>query len=194
MSLKRYLEGLKKRKEEGAVLVTAIILLTLMEILGFALVTMSEVESSIAANLARNEEAYYSAEQGVYMGINWIAENPYALSVGGAPQVINSSLVQGKSSSYTWGQDAWPYLRWETTIANIGYAPYQPGRRTDYDTYWYRIESVGQSTGRITRRIRVEFALSPELAEAVRTQQEEYRIQTQTGITTLKGKLAVFKK
>jgi len=193
MSLKGYLEGLTKRKEEGAVLVVAIILLTLMEILGFALVTMSEVESSIAFNLARNEEAYYSAEQGVYMGIIWIGKNPYALSVGGSSQVIDSSLVQGKSSSYTWGQDAWPYLRWETTIANIGYAPYQPGRRTDYDTYWYRIESVGQSTGRITRRIRAEFALTPELAEAVKRQKTEYNVQTETGITTLKGKLAVYK-
>jgi len=193
MILEKYLRQVKEKKEQGAVLVTAIIILTLLEILGFALITMSEVEASVASNLARNEEAYYSAEQGVYMGMLWISQNSALLSQVGISQTVDSSTFQGKSQDYTWGQNSWPYLRWETTITNLGYAPYERGRRTDVETYIYRIESNGQSTGQITRRLRVEFSFSPELSGAAKKQRPEYQIQTTTGVTTLKGKLAIYR-
>jgi len=150
------LERLREKKEAGAALIIAVILLSAIEILGFALITMSEIDYSVASNLARSEEALYASEQGVMMGIEWIRANPGTLGYGDST-VINSATKRGKE---VYGTGADPYPKWDATVTNVGMAPPSSGQVLTNKTYRYLIESVGSGVRGLTRMIKVELGMS----------------------------------
>ncbi len=156
--MNRWKEGLRERKEEGAALVIAIILLSAVEILGFALITMSQIDYSVASNIARSEETYYYAEQGVMIGIDWVSDPINAALVPvGSTQQIYSAEHRGKAV-YAVNADPWP--RWQTTLTNLGVAPPRPGQPTSLKSFRYLIESNAIYSARgIARMIMAEVGI-----------------------------------
>ncbi len=147
---------LREKKEAGAALVIAIILLSAIEILGFALITISGIDYSVASNLARSEEALYASEQGVMMGIEWTRNHPGQLAYGDSTDLY-SATYRGKE---TYGTGTDPYPKWAATVTNVGMAPPSPGQVLTNKTYRYLVESVGRGVPGLTRTIKVELGMS----------------------------------
>jgi len=156
MSIKERIRQLKEGKEKGAVLVTAIIILTLLELLGFALMTMSEIDMTAASNLAKAEASLYAAEQGVMMGIKWTVNNQASL-IGGSTVTLTSDMFQGKIRNLS--NAVYPATSWSVQIKYEGKAGLFPGQSTEIPNFRYRLESNGSSFSRATRTIEVEFAV-----------------------------------
>jgi len=155
-------DRLKAKKEEGAALVIAIILLSAVEILGFALITMSQIDYSVAGNVARSEETLYAAEQGIQIGIDFIANNPGSVPAD-SPYAIDSLSFRGEES---YSQSNEPYPRWNANLRKMGKAPPLPGQPLSLDSFRYFIESTGVGVNGVLRRIRAELSIVPKIEKA----------------------------
>lgn len=162
------------KKEEGAALVIAIIILSAVEVLGFALITMSQIDYSVATNIARSEEALYSAEQGVMMGIDKVVndENPPVAPIGGTVYTLYSADYRGKGN-YSTGSD--PYPRWEAVIKFLGLVPPRPGEPSSFKTYRYLIECTGTGIRGVTRRIKAVIAAFKPIKGGLQAEEEGWR-------------------
>jgi hypothetical protein len=62
--------------DEGSALLVSLVLLLLLVTLGSAVLTLSEVESSISHNDLWSEGAFHAAEAGIHAGIDQLAVDP----------------------------------------------------------------------------------------------------------------------
>jgi len=153
--MSRWRQRFTEKKEEGMALVIAIILLSALEILGFALITMSEIDYSVANNISRSEEAVYGAEQGVMIGIDAVLNNSDMNSLAaGATVGIHSYTYRGEGT-YSANDLSEPYPRWNAVVKALGEAP--PETVLTLKFYRYQIESTGIGLRGVTRRIRAEI-------------------------------------
>jgi Tfp pilus assembly protein PilX len=190
--MSRFKQIFLERREEGMALVIAIVLLTAMELLGFALSTLSDIEYSVTGNVVKSEEALRAAEQGVMIAMDYIKNNPDQVS-GAGPFTRCSqwyrnknlysacSALQGEAyincaalNYPTCGQDSKP--NWSVQIIKKGQwggtgglVPQPAGAQN----YLYRIESTGQGSGGISREIVVEMLSSQEGSWELRQQSGE---------------------
>jgi len=148
-------------KEKGAALVIVIILLTAMEVLGFALLTVSEIDYSVAGNLVRSEEALRASEQGIMIGIDWVINNESSLrgvangtELSGTPC---SATFRGRGTYTSCGSDEPP--RWTTRIVKVGDVDFPRALPLGTKNYLYRIESTGEGARGMTRTIMVEVGI-----------------------------------
>lgn len=162
--MRRLRARLLENRESGQALVIAIVLLVAMELLGFALTTLSEVDASTAANLVKNEEALYASEQGVVAGINWTLNRTNKIAVE-ETQPLNSISYRGKYyNKYITGAEPEPFPRWSVLITNLGRI--SGGLGENLLAYRYRVESVGIGGTRaggmrrgLVREQRMEYGL-----------------------------------
>jgi len=147
-----------ERREEGAALVIAIILLTAMELLGFALTTLSEIDYSVTGNMLRSDQGLYAAETGVMLTIADIEETPdlYANLDGGT--WLFSCQFRGKNQCSVVNTD--PLPRFRVNIFNYGMGG-NPGVPLTAGTmvYLYHINSIGIAAVGLERRIVVEAGI-----------------------------------
>jgi len=185
-----------ERREQGMALVIAIVLLTAMELLGFALSTLSDIEYSVTGNVVKSEEALRAAEQGVWIAMDYIKNHPSELASAGpftrcSQWYRNKSLYSACSSlqgeayincaaaAYpTCFQDPTP--NWSVQIFKLGQwggtgLVQQPAGSQNY---LYRIESTGQcggiiTTGGITREIILQTLIAQKSPWELRQQSGE---------------------
>jgi len=158
--------GIKQRlmenKEQGAALVIAIILLTAMEVLGFALTTLSEIDYSVTSNLVRSDEGLYAAEQGVMIGIDDILNNQTFWRSAGlnTTRTICSSdnLIHGRNH-YTGGCGSDPYPNWHVDITNVGPSFFPIPLPRGLKNYRYHIVSNGSASAGMNRTEIVEIGI-----------------------------------
>jgi hypothetical protein len=155
-------QRLMENREQGQALVIAIILLTAMEVLGFALTTLSEIDYSVTGNLMRSEEGLYAAEQGIMRGIDDILNNQtYWRSAGlGTVRTISSAdtNIHGRVH-YTGGPGSDPLPNWTVTITNIGITFYPIPLPRGYKNYRFHIVSTGTGATGLTRQEIVEIGI-----------------------------------
>lgn|GEM_PF-1659520 len=169
--MRRFKEKLLKNPESGQALVIAIVLLVAMELLGFALTTLSEVDASTAVSLVKNDEALYASEQGVVAGIYWAMTSVDATNLAvGETWTLNSIDFRGKYyDKYINGTYSEPFPRWSAVITNVGRVP--GTLQENLLTYQFRVDSVGiggtrvgglgmrEATHGLVREQRVEFGV-----------------------------------
>jgi len=145
--MSRWIQRMKDKRESGAALVIAIILLSAVEILGFALITMSQIDYSVAGNVARSEETLYAAEQGVMMAIDYLTSTERPPTLGeGATYSISSTAYQGA------GADKYP--QWTAVVTFLGEAPLGEGDPPSLKIYRYMIDGTATGVKGVTRRVK----------------------------------------
>ena len=158
----RLKQRLMENKEKGAALIIAIILLTAMEVLGFALTTLAEIDYSVTGNLVRSEEGLYAAEQGVMMGIDYIEnhQSTFKNAAAGTHFYINSSdaNIHGQNH-YTGGPGSDPYPNWRVDMMSYGRAVFPVSMAKGYKNYRYHIVSTGQGAAGLNRTQIVEVGI-----------------------------------
>jgi len=158
----RLKQRLMENKEKGAALVIAIILLTAMEVLGFALTTLAEIDYSVNGNLVRSEVGLTAAEQGVMMGIDYIQNNQSILRNAGPSThftICSSDTNIHGQNHYTGGCGSDPFPNWEVDITNIGTSFYPIPLPRGYKNYRYHIESNGYGSVNLNRMEIVEIGI-----------------------------------
>ena len=123
-------------KEEGSVLVVALVVLALLTILGMAASRLSETELGMAAGWKSQKQAFYAAEAAG----SYAARSPGLYDqtnmVTGAPKVFSSpSGLLGKGQSFTGSVE---YLGHSDVPRGSGF---EAGR---FRAYRYKIQCVGQ--------------------------------------------------
>lgn len=155
-------QRLMENREQGAALIIAIVLLSAMEVLGFALITMSEIDYSVTGNLVRSEEALRSAEQGVMIAIdNVISREADLQGVANGTEIANppcSASYRGRVA-YTGGCGSDPYPRWSTKVIKVSNVSFPKAQPSGYRNFLYRIESTGESARGLVRTIIVEIGI-----------------------------------
>jgi len=154
--MKSLKERILSHKEEGAALVTAIIVLTAIELLGFALTTMSQLDMSISRNMIKNEETSYAAEQGVLLGIAYVDKNRDSMKVKYQVPICSAQTRGWGSTNYTCGSDAYP--QWSDTITWTGIAPPSSGMGPGTKKNTYSVHSKGVGEDGLARFQWAEFS------------------------------------
>lgn len=135
--------------EDGAALITAMIVLVAMTMLGFSLVTLSQIEFNISRNLSLAEEALFAAEEGVMTGVR-IAEASMMDLVPNGPTI--------KAGSEKFTGKPW-YPKWEVEVSKEGLAPQkEEGFAVEWGAdkmtaFLYRIRATGASRPHTTRKV-----------------------------------------
>jgi len=158
----RLKQRIMENKEKGAALIIAIILLTAMEVLGFALTTLSEIDYSVTGNLVRSEEGLFAAEQGVMMSIDDITTNQTFWKSAGlntTKTICSSDTSVHGQNHYTGGCGSDPLPNWTSTIKNIGVSFFPIPLPRGYKNYRYHIESTGSGAVNLTRMEIVELGI-----------------------------------
>jgi hypothetical protein len=151
LTMRKLLAKRYARRDEGAALITAMIVLVAMTMLGFSLLTLSQVEFNIARNQALAEEALFAAEQGVLTGVRIAEANRLSFPdpTATCPGICATSDV--------W-TGAW-YPRWEVEVVEQGLAPQEKGGQSielgvqKMVDIQYRVRSEGSSRPHTTRRV-----------------------------------------
>ncbi len=130
--------------QEGSALPLALLTMLLLSVLGFALVTLGQTETTIAGNWRSYSAAFYGADAGIESGIVGLrgllngTPNPSTSQLGaiGAPTLVTTGLT---FTSYTITQTPAPYS------ANMPNGPYTglSGQFTDYRI----VSQVGGANG-----------------------------------------------
>jgi hypothetical protein len=143
------------KRDDGAALITAMVILVAMTLLGFALLTLGEIEFNIARNQRLAQQALFAAEKGAITGIRVAEANVLNMSVG--------STIRIDSSAFRL-RDTYPD-RWTTMITKEGRAPQ---KRTGEEiragvskmvAYLYQIRSMGNSSASNFRTVEVLIRL-----------------------------------
>lgn len=151
--MKHALTGPRTRREEGAALLTAIVILLALTIMAFALVLVTKVDLSVSRNLRLAEEAMYAAETGALMAA-------YEADAKGREMTLypqDGSTLSLDMASDVELSDRYP--NWSAFLVKEGLAPrkYTSGRGQSSDTtinyFQYRIQSTGNSRSRVSRTI-----------------------------------------
>ncbi len=142
------------KQENGAALITAMVILVAMTLLGFSLLTLSEIEFDIARNQRLAEQAVFAGERGALAGVR-LAE---ALRLELAP----GDTVRAHSGLFN-QRDTYP--KWMMEITKEGLAPQDKGWSIEEGAekmtfFLYRIQSVGNSRDRSYRTIEMMIRLA----------------------------------
>lgn len=111
-----------RKKEQGAVLIIALIMLLILTILGVAVLDSSVLEERMAGNYIERNRAFQAAEAGLRAGERWVAarvEQPIA-QVGYAPNRVAqlNTVVAGTANWWANTNSAW----WLANGNNTGIA------------------------------------------------------------------------
>lgn len=144
-----------RKRDEGAALITAMVILVAMTLLGFSLLTLSEIEFNIARNQRLAEQAVFAGEQGAMMGVRLADVNKLNLFVGDTLKT-NSSIYSTVNL----------YPKWDLQIRKEGEAPGTgalfsielTGEKMSF--YLYRIWARGTSRDYIAKNVEVMIRLA----------------------------------
>lgn len=90
-------ERFSKKEEEGAALIIAMVVLMALEVLGFSLAMLSEIDISTVQALQRGENQIYAAMEGAFVGLRIVGENTSAFENGGTITSGDPRLRQADS-------------------------------------------------------------------------------------------------
>jgi len=154
---KRILEN----KEQAAALVIAIILLTAMELLGFALAILSQIDVTVAANVVKNEQTAYWAEMGLNMAIDTAVDRSkhpeHGAMTMNQPLQLFSADLRGKKG-YSPGTD--PYPRYAAWVMWFDVTAPTAGSNANSMFRVYRAWAQGVDEKGLVKRQQAEFVLS----------------------------------
>lgn len=127
-------------RQQGVVLMIALIMLVAMTLAGIALVRSTDTTNIIAGNLAFKQGATSSGDRGTEAAINWLAANSSGTALHSNDFANGYAATRASASAQTW--DAF----WTNTLA--GQAK-QVGTTEDAagNTVWYAIERLCNATG-----------------------------------------------
>ena len=162
--MNRWKKRMLENKEQAAALVIAIILLTAMELLGFALAILSEIDVSVAANVVRNEDAAYWADMGLNIAIDAAKDstlNPTTSKFGAmqflAKKEISSADLNGR---YIYAAGTDPYPRFNCSVIWYDVTAPGEGQRAGIMSPVYRAYCQGESSSGLIRKAQAEFSLN----------------------------------
>jgi hypothetical protein len=153
---------LRPQRQEGSVLVIALLLMTLLSILGITLLTVASTEHSLAFNAVWSEEALMAAEAGVNRGINQLGAN----AITSTTKIDEVSLDAANQFKYRSGPktpDVSAPLGFVGTRAESGYSisvgtGYNPSA---YVFYQYQIIATGKGPNNAVREVQVQAEYGP---------------------------------
>ena len=132
--------------ERGVALVVAVLVMITATFLGIAAVMTSDIEIRIAGNHRCAEKAFYAADAGVDMGLDWL------LALGPTPP-DKSSLPTMETSRHDF--DSYTYSRYRITDTNYK-APPPPGwELTMFEKRYYRVNAIGNGPVSAKKEIEV---------------------------------------
>ena len=140
------------KPEEGAALLTAIVILLALTIMGFAMILVTKVDLNVSRNLRLAEQALFAAEQGGLAATIQIEKEYLDMDVGQTFD-CDPAKMPCPGVAPTWGSPVWDFR-----VTKEGYAPKAgrssvdiSGQQVNY--YQYRIQSRGSSGSRAERSI-----------------------------------------
>jgi Tfp pilus assembly protein PilX len=152
--------GFRSGREEGSVLLMAMLVLIMLSLLGFVFLTSSGTEGGMAANGLWSEGAFNAAEAGIHRGIDQISGVPTTS--------IQSVAVTAIGDSYTYRSgrrtDATPQpFQFVRTQNKSGYS-LESGtgyNAAGYAFYVYQLNATGQGPLNAQREIEVQAEYGP---------------------------------
>jgi len=139
----------KAKQEEGAALLTAVVILLALTIMGFAMILVTKVDLMVSRNFRLAEEAVYAAEEGSLAAMVMIDKSYLDLSPG---DTLSPNDAYMEMPSH--------HPKWDFLATKEGYAPRAgrsslevSGQQVNY--YQYRIQSQGYSRARAQRTVEV---------------------------------------
>jgi len=137
----------KIKPEEGAVLLTAVVILLALTIMGFALVLVTKVDLSVSSNLRMAEEALSAGEIGANM-CTQVADKEGRAMEFGETKLLSSSTVEATAG----------YPQWSCAAIKEGLAPSRgesslEKQETQIAYYQFRIQSTGVGRGNSKRTV-----------------------------------------
>jgi hypothetical protein len=152
----------RSRREEGSVLVIALLLMVLLSLLGVTLLTVASTEHSMAFNAFWSEGAISMADAGVNRGVNQLSANAQnSLAAFGPIAIPNGGPYSYRSGRKT-DAGAQP-SQFVSSRTEPGYSVamgtgYNPGGYT-FDTY--QINATGTGAGNAQREAEVRAEYGP---------------------------------
>ena len=116
------------KKEEGSVLVVALLILVLLTLIGISATRTGEIELQISGNEKYHKIAFYAAESGWEVAVSWL-DDQYPPST--TSSVAGPTTMPGDNNttySYSTSFDG---------------AEHAPGYSTEFKRYIYQIDSTG---------------------------------------------------
>jgi hypothetical protein len=152
----------RSQRQEGSVLVIALLLMTLLSILGITLLTVASTEHSLAFNGVWSEEALMAAEAGVNRGINQLGANADT-SIVKIDEVSLDAANQFKYRSGHKTPDTAAALGFVGARAESGYSisvgtGYNP---SGYVFHQYQIIATGKGPNNAVREVEVQAEYGP---------------------------------
>lgn len=153
---------LRSQRQEGSVLVIALLLMTLLSILGITLLTVASTEHSLAFNAVWSEEALMAAEAGVNRGINQLGANAIT-SIAKIDEVSLDAAGQFKYRSGPKSPDTAAALGYVGARAESGYSisvgtGYNP---SGYVFHQYQVIATGKGPNNAVREVQVQAEYGP---------------------------------
>ena len=142
----------RKRREGGAALIVAMLMLSMMGVIGLAALDTVTLDQRVAGYQSRKRVSFYAAEAGV-------SEALATLQATGAPSVTATTL--GDSSSYPHGQPTYGIAP-GTTIDKIGGGNMDgmtlnisQGATSKYQMEYWKLEVEGAEAAGTTSRVEI---------------------------------------
>jgi len=131
------------KSQEGATIVFALMILALLTVIGIAATKTSEIELQISRNEKYHRIAFYTAESGGQVAVNWLDDQYPEISAnrgldasGGnidftSAKYNNSDTISLSNSTYS------------ADVTFMGAQGNVPGYSTEFRRYTYQIDSTG---------------------------------------------------
>jgi Tfp pilus assembly protein PilX len=142
-------------RQEGSILVIALLFMTLLSLLGITLLTVASTEHSLAYNAVWSEAALMAAEAGVNQGVSQVSANPVT-SIAAIPVTTLATNYTYRSGKQT---DSGPQpLAFVGTRTEAGYAL---STNSGYTFNVYRITATGTGPNSAQREVESQVEYGP---------------------------------